>query len=216
MQLRRYFLLGASDSTEKMASIEEEQLVHGDILQQSFIDFYYNNTYKTLMGLKFAARFCPSAKFFLFVDDDYHVGVANLLKLLLGVQNNASDLYLGYRFFTHVMRHHWSRYRLSLSEFPYITFPPYITAGAYVMSAKSVEDFHLAAQFVRPFRFDDVFMGIIAKKLGVRPRHNDKFLFWEQNYNPANFKDVIAAHGFKDVALMRKAAKFSESLLEEL
>ena len=49
---------------------------------ENFIDSYGNLTLKTMMGLKWASRYCWRAKFVYKVDDDMFVNVENLLKYL--------------------------------------------------------------------------------------------------------------------------------------
>jgi len=77
-------------------------------LKGSFIDTYYNNTLKTMMGLRWAAEACPKvwknehsnawcrgtfkrkalieffpkARFYAFIDDDYYVSTRNILRFL--------------------------------------------------------------------------------------------------------------------------------------
>jgi hypothetical protein len=36
----------------------------------------------------------------------------------------------------------------------------------------AMKDFYYASYFVKRFRFDDVFLGLVAKKLGVEPFHS--------------------------------------------
>ena len=62
--------------------IEEENKKYGDIVRADFIDSYYNNTLKTMMGMRWAAEKCSNFKFIFFVDDDMYVSVKNLLKFV--------------------------------------------------------------------------------------------------------------------------------------
>ena len=52
------------------------------MFQGDFIDSYYNNTIKTMMGLRWASEQCPAAKFYLYVDDDYYISTRNVLRFL--------------------------------------------------------------------------------------------------------------------------------------
>lgn len=62
-----------------------------------------------------------------------------------------------------------SKWHLSLDEYPYNHFPRYLPAGAIVMSKQVVEDFYYASYYTKHFRFDDVFLGIMAYKMNIIP-----------------------------------------------
>ena len=62
--------------------IEEENKKYGDVVRADFIDSYYNNTLKTMMGMRWAVEKCSNFKFIFFVDDDMYVSVKNLLKFV--------------------------------------------------------------------------------------------------------------------------------------
>ncbi len=66
----------------QMTKIEKESALFGDLVQGDFHDNYYNNTLKTMAGLRWAAEMCPTSRFYLFVDDDYYVSPRNLLRFL--------------------------------------------------------------------------------------------------------------------------------------
>ena len=53
--------------------------MYNDLIQVDVIENYYNITYKTLMGLRWANDNCFNAKYFLFIDSDYYLSVKNLL-----------------------------------------------------------------------------------------------------------------------------------------
>jgi hypothetical protein len=92
-----------------------------------------------------------------------------------------------------------------LSSYPFARFPSYITAGAYFVSNDSLLDLYTTSQFIPRFIFDDVYLGIIALKIGLNPKHSDQFVYWERNYDRTGFQKIIAAHGFKDPSLMQLA-----------
>lgn len=85
--IRTVFVLGVSPNLELQDKIDAEQAKNQDIVQAKFIDTYFNNTIKTMMGIKWAMTQCPRSKFYLFVDDDYYVSVKNLLKFVRNPAN---------------------------------------------------------------------------------------------------------------------------------
>lgn len=85
--IRTIFTLGIADRNMKtqndlQASIDKESQQYNDIVQSDFIDSYYNNTIKTMMGMRWAIEYCPRSRFFMFVDDDYYVSTKNVLRFL--------------------------------------------------------------------------------------------------------------------------------------
>ena len=81
--IKTVFLLGSTETDpETMSKIQDESYKYSDIIQGNFIDTYYNNTIKTMMGLRWAAELCHQARFFAFFDDDYYVSTRNILRFL--------------------------------------------------------------------------------------------------------------------------------------
>lgn len=62
--IKRVFLLGKpKPSHNKIAhKLNEEITIYGDIVQQDFYDGYFNNTIKTLMGIRWAIDYCLNVK----------------------------------------------------------------------------------------------------------------------------------------------------------
>ncbi|XP_015908040.1 beta-1,3-galactosyltransferase brn [Parasteatoda tepidariorum] len=113
-------------------------------------------------------------------------------------------LLAGYVFNSSPMRHKSSKWYMPLSEYPYSKYPPYVTAGAYVLSYPALEDMYYTSMFTKHFRFDDVYLGIVAKKCGISPLHNDHFYFWREPYTKDSYVNVIASHGFSDPEELQK------------
>lgn len=87
--------------------------------------------------------------------------------------------------------------QVSLAEYPFDRYPPYISAGAILFSRQSIREIYYAIQHVRIFNFDDIYCGIIAYFLGLPVTHNiwmwyGYIKFFSEDY----FKKIICAHGF--------------------
>lgn len=82
--IRTVFLLGKPKTYEATLEreIERERVNYHDIVQIDFVDSYFNNTIKTMLGFKWAVKYCPNAKFYLFVDDDYYISIKNVLRFV--------------------------------------------------------------------------------------------------------------------------------------
>ena len=78
-QTKTMFIIGYSTNSSIQDNILKENDMYNDLIQVDVIENYYNITYKTLMGLRWAYDNCFHAKYFLFIDNDYYLSVKNLL-----------------------------------------------------------------------------------------------------------------------------------------
>ena len=219
--MRTVFLVGNKlINSEMQEKLNKENEEFKDIIQGDFLDSYYNNTLKTMMGLHWTFHYCNNVKYFLFVDDDYYVSTRNVLRFLrdpknypkylekyvvTSVNEYKDYLFAGYVFpYSSPIRWFMSKWYVSLDEYPFSHWPPYITAGAYVLSQKSLQDLYYASIYTNYFRFDDIFLGMAAKKAGLIPFHHNEFYFHRKQYNIDDFKWVIASHGFDDPEELQK------------
>ncbi|KOB71798.1 Glycosyltransferase [Operophtera brumata] len=199
------FFLGVGTSSDTQRKVQEEMAENKDIIQMDFMDTYFNNTIKTMMSFRWLFEHCPSADYYLFTDDDMYISVSNLLDYAESTilktdstENTTQDghLFAGYVFKSGPHRVHTSKWRVSLEEYPWNKWPPYVTAGAYVISKKTMNVLYIASLFVKHFRFDDIYLGIVAKKVGIVPTHCDRFHFYNKPYDREGYRGVIASHGF--------------------
>jgi hypothetical protein len=182
------------------SQLKIEYAKYGDLVQQDFHDVYYNNTLKTFMGIRWIVENCPQSKFYLFIDDDFYLNPNLLMKYL---SNNVTEsmretLYAGFVFNnSSPMRHMLSKWYISLNDYPYHKFPPYVSAGCFVLSYQSAKLFYIGSKIIQKFKFDDIYMGIVAYKLGIKPQHIYNVYYYAPTYFPSLYAtDVIASHGF--------------------
>ena len=64
------------------ASIEKEAAVHGDILQEDYIDTYENLTLKSISMIRWVSQNCPNARYVAKIDDDTYVNIPLLIRSL--------------------------------------------------------------------------------------------------------------------------------------
>nr|CAD7415580.1 unnamed protein product [Timema poppensis] len=250
--IRTVFVLGVHESNKKLQfMVQDEQRKFGDIVQANFIDTYYNNTIKTLMGFNWAMRYCTNSRFYMFADDDMYISTKNVLRFLRNptqypkyletpvialpvhrskqlkefISENKDDknvysnylsynrklnqvidfelsddvkLFAGFVFVSAPHRHRSSKWYVRLSEYPYHLWPPYVTAGAYILSHDALVDMYYGSLYTQHFRFDDIYLGLVAKKVDLEPFHCSEFYFYKKEYNVYSYRYVIASHGFSD------------------
>ena len=89
------------------------------------------------------------------------------------------------------------KWKVSTEEYNYNYYPPYISAGAYVMSRHTIKTMYLATHFVKQFIYDDVYYGIVAKRCGIKLFSSNNFLVGPEifmKFVKKKKKFVIAAH----------------------
>ena len=48
------------------------------------------------------------------------------------------------------------------------------------------------------FKFDDIYFGMLAHRLNIKPQHIDNIYYYPASYYPSTFaRTVIASHGFE-------------------
>ncbi|XP_022830507.1 beta-1,3-galactosyltransferase brn-like [Spodoptera litura] len=199
------FFLGVDGKpkSDVQRQIDQEMADFHDIIQMDFIDYYYNNTIKTMMSFRWVYEHCSHADYYLFTDDDMYISVNNLLGYLHDRLDASSALqgdllFTGYVFHSAPQRFRFSKWRVSLEEYRWDRWPDYVTAAAYVLSNKAMRVMYIGSLFVKHFRFDDIYLGIVAKKVGITPEHCPHFYFHKKKFSLDAYEDVIASHGYHD------------------
>ncbi|XP_067633418.1 beta-1,3-galactosyltransferase brn-like [Eurosta solidaginis] len=190
VQIRRIFLLGSSSDLSIQHIVANESSNKKDIVQIDFLDVYFNNTIKTVMGMQWALNYCANISPNLYPRPNSNTYVAESLK---------DDLYAGFVLQTAPHRHKFSKWYVPLSEYPFNLWPPYVTAGAFILNRNALMKLYKTAMHLKQFRFDDVFLGIAALKSDLKLKHCDFFYFNRPKYKgPQSFQFVIASHGFQN------------------
>jgi hypothetical protein len=214
--IRTVFLLGTryyEGNLQEMVLAENTK--YGDLVQDDFSDEYFNNTFKMMMGFRWATTHCRNAKYILFVDDDFYISSWNLVQYLDDVHDD--NLIAGFIWNkSFPMRHRVSKWYVSLAEYPFTHWPPYPTAGAFVVSMNTAINFNIAFHYTKYMRFDDVFVGIVAWKLHIKPVHHNAFHFYKVNPLENNYLNTIASHGYEDPNELVKVWRAHLRLLKKM
>lgn len=181
--VQMFFLLGYSREMNSDIRLESEK--YDDIIQKNFIDTYRNLTYKTQMAYEWASTFCSYADFVLFQDDDFFANIKNVVEFL-SAQLNPTELFTGHLVETgsSVVRDRASKWFVSNIAFSNNLFPAYFPGGSYLASWQIVERLSLAFPYVSFIPVDDVYIGLVASKLGITMIHSHLFYFSDcQNWS---------------------------------
>lgn len=97
--------------------------------------------------------------------------------------------------------------QVSIASYPFNRYPPYVSAGAVLLSSQTIREMYYAIQFTRLYIYDDVYAGILAKSLNLTVRHNKNMRFWKAAVS-VETKNLICAHGFEGMHLNSLYNKF--------
>lgn len=88
---------------------------------------------------------------------------------------------------------------VAFDEYPYNYYPCYIPGAAMIFSKEAVHKMYYASLFVKFFKIDDVYLGIVANKMGIIPVQNLHFFAWYPEHfyqlKSQDFVESIAIHG---------------------
>ncbi|XP_046373029.1 beta-1,3-galactosyltransferase 5-like [Haliotis rufescens] len=165
--VRYLFLLGLSEYMASDALIQQENTVHGDILQGDFLEDYHNLTYKTLMGMTWAVHYCKEVKLIIKVDDDVWLNIPTLLGLL---HYKRIPFALGGKctYNSAPARSPDSKWYASFRSYPEDHYPPFCAGPGYVLSPKTAANILEVSKNVPYFHLEDVYIGMCIQKLKQR------------------------------------------------
>ncbi|XP_052090833.1 beta-1,3-galactosyltransferase 5-like [Mytilus californianus] len=191
--IKLVFLLGYSPLIKQYINMEYN--LYKDIVQQNFIDDYFNNTLKTIMGLDWTVTHCPKSKFIFFVDDDYFVNLPKLLNYIdFHVRKQTKNLIAGHKYIGAIpKRKTGSKWYVSWQDYPEKTWPPYLSGGSMVMAMSVAKLLKEQIPYTKPLFIDDVFLGIVAKSLNIELWNERKF---SVSYVPDRLGYLFSAHRY--------------------
>ena len=170
--LRTVFVCGLSNDEEQNRQLRYESYTYNDIVQADFLDTYYNLTYKSLVGIKWASRYySPSSlKFVLKIDDDvvpHTFNISNYLNEQVTKQlPSSTNSYLCH---VHrnapVLRDPFSKFYVREKEFSSSNYPDYCDGPAYMLTMDLAQKISSIEDHSDFFKFEDVYLtGILAKR----------------------------------------------------
>ncbi|XP_058256664.1 beta-1,3-galactosyltransferase 2 [Hemibagrus wyckioides] len=210
MSFVRLFLMGVKTSPDghPQSAIVEESLQHHDIIQQDFMDTYYNLTIKTLMGMNWVAEYCPHACYVMKTDSDMFVNTEYLIKKLLKPelppQHNYFTGYLmrGYA----PNRNKDSKWYMPPELYSSERYPIFCSGTGYVFSGDMAGKIYQASLSIRRLHLEDVYVGICLAKLRIDPvPPPNEFLFnhWRVSYSSCKYSHLITSHQFQPTELIK-------------
>ncbi|KAK2822127.1 hypothetical protein Q5P01_022192 [Channa striata] len=224
--VRVVFALGAPQtkkeepSWSKRSPALQEQLIredrlHGDLIQQDFLDSFHNLTLKLIMQFHWMHSRCAHARFLMTADDDIFVHMPNLVSYLQDVSDRGiTDFWTGR---VHrgapPIRSKNSKYYVSFEMYQWLSYPDYTAGAAYVVSGDVADKIYQAMLTLNASLYiDDVFMGICANAIAVSPQEHVFFSGeGKAPYHLCIFNQMMTSHGHvEDIYDLWKAATHPE------
>ncbi|XP_041347338.1 beta-1,3-galactosyltransferase 1-like [Gigantopelta aegis] len=178
------FILGQVADIGVMTSVREESDLHGDIVQEDFVDSYRNLTYKAVAGLKWVSTFCRQAVYVLKTDDDIFVNFYVFIRYILPTvefRYGSTRLILCHVWVNMpVIRDKKSKWYVSKEDFSPYHFPRYCSGCAYLMSSDVTERLYRTSLTTPFFWVDDYYItGLLVHKLNItHRRYNSRYIFY--------------------------------------
>ncbi|KAL6489752.1 hypothetical protein MHYP_G00000970 [Metynnis hypsauchen] len=206
----RLFLMGTREglSSQLQSSIEAESQQYHDIIQQKYIDSYYNLTIKTLMGMHWIATYCPGATYVMKTDSDMFVNTEYLIQKLLN-----PSLPPKLKYFTGYLlkdeppiRKNDSKWYISPELYPDDMYPPFCSGTGYVFSGDLAELIYRTSLSIRRLHLEDVYVAICLAKLKIEPvppPNKSMFNFKRVPYSSCTYSNLITSHEFLPTEIIK-------------
>lgn len=210
----RLFLLGVKDGARdsglrnlQQHSIRAESQQHRDIIQQDYVDSYYNLTIKTLMGMHWVSRYCPNAKYVMKADSDMFVNTEYLVHKLLKANVPREMYFTGYLMRGYKPnRNKDSKWYMPPELYPSGSYPTFCSGTGYVFSGDMAKRIYATSLSIRRLHLEDVYVGLCLSKLNIEPMlPPNEFLFnhWKVSYSSCKYSQLITSHEFRPSELVK-------------
>lgn len=167
------FVISQPRSQDESDVLLKESDMYGDILRIDYCDSYLSQTLTWQIGFEWATRYCKFS-FLLRIYDDVVVNTMQMLTALKNPDTPQERLYMG-RVASHARPFRSGIYGVSKAEYSDQLYPPFCPGFAIMFSADVVALFVDLFDVVPPFKLDDVYLGILAKKTGIDAFYSDGF-----------------------------------------
>ena len=188
--IKVFFLLGSSSNNDMNEKIKLESMLFKDIVQEDFLDSYYNLTIKVMMGFKWIDNYCKSAKFVMKIDDDVVVNTRRVIRSLKYLSSKSFDnkTMIGNCFQRPlVKRIKTEKFYIPSYVFPNEYFPPFCGGSVYILTRDLIGLLYRRSlvTYFPPFSnfYEDVYIGMLLKRLQFKTNFINI-----QRYFSANFR----------------------------
>lgn len=145
-----------------------------------------------IMMLRWITDYCTSKSrrsphidlrnYVLFVDDDYYIDLDSLLLYIYNIDEDREMTTYERRIFvtgeliekSRPQRFLNDRWYVSIIDYPYDIYPPYISTECFLMTRYNARLFNIASRYTRLFQFDHIYMGLLAYSMSINFIENNQ------------------------------------------
>ena len=188
------FLVAQTPIQSESNSLLKEDEVYGDLVRADYYDHYWNQTLKIQMGFEWATRYCKFS-FLLKADDDVFVNSVELLSFLSDPMTTPKKkLYMGIQY-KHPLVKRRGKWKVSKEEYGGRNYPDFCPGFGFVLSYDVAVTFVKAFAFVPYYRVDDVYVGMLANRTGIKITRNAGFEM-KARKQCIPWESTLVRHGF--------------------
>ena len=173
-QWKTYFLLGQTRNQTHSDLLKKEDSIYGDMIRADYYEHYWNQSLKIQMAFEWAARYC-NFSYLLKADDDVLVNTKDLVKLLQRSSTPKQGLFMG-KLHHNVKAYREGKFKVSYEEYNHTYYSDFCSGAGIVMSYDVVQCLVPVFDVIKPFRLDDVYIGMLANRSGVTPVSHNGFI----------------------------------------
>ncbi|KAK3577724.1 hypothetical protein CHS0354_002937 [Potamilus streckersoni] len=168
--IKSFFILGKPSNRTDQVKINNENLIHRDIVQGDFIESFQNITLKSIIALEWIYTHCRQAEIVLKADDDIFVDIFKVVnKLLPQLKNKSRNIVCSVKEdnTSPIVRDSGSKWYIPEHIFPKRTHLPRFCTGYFVvMTSDLVPELTHASEGAIYIPVDDVYLfGLLAQTL---------------------------------------------------
>ncbi|XP_064650160.1 beta-1,3-galactosyltransferase 1-like [Lineus longissimus] len=184
------FVMGRSnDRNDDLIRDENER--NGDIIQADFMESKQEETRKFMVGVTWIVQKLSPCKptFLLKVPDHEYINMPSMLAWITSKYKTAPrNIYLGKMIrLDQPIRDETNPLYVSRKDYPQKFFPDLIEGPVYFFSFDVIQKMRPLFGVQIPIAMEDGYIGIMMKRLGIRPRNNERF-------HKMNFVDQACQH----------------------
>ncbi|KAL9975629.1 hypothetical protein ACROYT_G012812 [Oculina patagonica] len=208
-QWKTYFLLGQTTNQKHSDSVKTESDIYGDIIRADYYEHYWKQSLKIQMAFEWAARYCKFS--FLFkADDDVLVNTKDLVQFLQRKTTPKEGLFMG-RLHPNPIVRRAGKWNVSYEEYNHTHYPDFCSGAGFVMSYDVIECLVPLFDVIKPYRMDDVYVGMLANRSGVIAVDHSGFYMPIDDYDDCIYvPNTLAQHRATGQCLLKLLRLHSE------
>ena len=190
---KTYFLIAQTENQTHSDFVHNEDKVYGDIIRADYYENYWKQSFKVMMAFEWASRYC-NFSYLLKTDDDILVNIEDFIQFLQKKSTPKKELFLG-------KLHHnptvlrKGKWNVSYEEYNHTHYPDFCSGAGFVMTYDVIECIVPLFDVIKPYRMDDVYVGMLAHASGVIAEDHVGFFMPIDDYDDCIFKpNVLLQH----------------------